>query len=100
MLFVKVKMQRKRIYSYSENLSNEDFIDFNVTWLNPSEWGIEKDYMIMSWGHMLDETTKTNFSHMGFDRFEEHKRFTLIYTGETDSKLLEYYRLLARVRRF
>jgi glycosyltransferase involved in cell wall biosynthesis len=100
MLFIKLKIQRKRIYSYSENSSNEDLVDFNVNWLKPSEWDIEEDYMIMSWGHKLDEGVRTMFSDMGFDKFEEYERFTLIYTRGTDSKLLEYYRLLAKVRRF
>lgn len=93
----KRKILHQQIRSYSNELSNSDFIAKNRVFLNPSRFGVNKNFWIFSFPTKFIKSEYINNSlnklfEYGFNRIKLlDNGILVVYTDKTSKELLKYY---------
>lgn len=96
LVFIKMKLTRDEIYTYSKFSSNTEYLKRNEILLDPSKFNIDKKYWfsyIQPRFLDLETSNKLIADHLslGFNKFQFLKNgLILFYTDSTDKDLLEY----------
>jgi len=101
LIYIKVRLQGKKIYRYSKNLDNVKYIAENTRYISPSVFKISKRYWIKSI-YIRNNTTPNyheaikTLTRFGFNRIKHVNGFIILYTDRTDKKILNNEVLLCK----
>jgi len=94
LIYIKVRLQNKKIYRYAANLDNVRYIANNTKLISPSKFNIPKKYWIHSI-YIKNNTTPNyqniikSLTEIGFNRIRRVNGFVILYTDKTDEKILK-----------